>query len=830
MSPLVKKEIRLLLPAWIAAMLLAIASFALTIGNVGTVLPGVPSDLHIFFLLLGATLLGIAPFGQEFNSGTFTLSLSQPIERHRIWTIKTTLLALAYASVLLTLLVSWELHLFHLHLNWRVPWTILKNIGFSALCAFVFFSGGLCTTLLLRRISEAFWLTLLTPVILMATVFAISEYFHWPDQFNNCIVPAMFLLYSLAAFFWARRLFLRAQDLQWTGGVIAFSSRKRISTPTRVSRYPRGWFPALVWKELQLQQVNILIAAVVLALHLASVVIRQVHPNFGDPNTRGLLELIWTLWLAMPLLIGSAAVAEERRVGVTESQFCLPISRRTQFFIKFFVGLIVSLLLGGVMPFVIERAHDFNGFIFIVAAAIFFLSFYASTLARTTIQGIALAIVVAVVIYFYEVTTAVYIFRLGYSFTDERVGLELLKLYLGVPILLFVLGGLTYWNFKWLHPDGKLRWRNGIIVLASLASIFVCTNAIYFRVWELLMPIEPAHGPARLNASIPSKLLTGEDVLSALLPDGRLWTEQIGSFDRRRILPYLNTQRFIGGSNWVDAASDFYRIMGIQSDGSLWSVQTYPGWPGVPAYPLTRIGSGTNWDQVAGGHGFLLLKSDGTLWYWGVDSSSISSEDLQRYLAMQPKRIGNGTNWTEVFGRCARRSDGSVWTLSFDSDKTNSAPDLTRVDQLQSPNNGFASYASFDWWTIGVKTNGELWFVAYPEHQPYQKPEQIQLAKNAKWKAAAFAGDNSILAIREDGTLWQWPQLGKWTRNPDSAKPAQVGTYSGWIGLYSYRGWPLTCLALAADGNLWAWKDPSEHLWLAPSRKPVFIGNIFTAH
>jgi ABC-type transport system involved in multi-copper enzyme maturation permease subunit len=118
MNPLVKKEIRLLLPAWIAAMLLAIASFLLTVGNVGTVLPDTPGDLHIFFLLLAATLLGIASFGPEFGSGTFTLLLSQPIERRRIWTIKTTVLALAFASVLLTLLVPAEFYYFQLLLNW----------------------------------------------------------------------------------------------------------------------------------------------------------------------------------------------------------------------------------------------------------------------------------------------------------------------------------------------------------------------------------------------------------------------------------------------------------------------------------------------------------------------------------------------------------------------------------------------------------------------------------------------------------------------------------------------------------------------------------------
>ncbi|MGA9778344.1 MAG: hypothetical protein WBS33_08750, partial [Verrucomicrobiia bacterium] len=439
MSPPVKKEIRLLLPAWIAAMLLAIASFLLTIGNVGTVLPDTPGDLQIFFLLLAATLLGIASFGQEFNSGTFTLLLSQPIERHRIWTIKTTVLAVAFASVLLTLLISWELHLFHFYFNWRVLWTILRYVGLSALCAFVFFSGGLWTTLSLRRTSEAFWLTLLTPVILMAMVFAISEYFHSSDQVNNYVVPAVFLIYSLAGFFWARRLFLRAQDLQWTGGVIAIPSRKKIAEGTTASSRRHHWISALVWKELQLQQVNILIAAVVLALHLASVVVRQVHPNFYNPNVIGLLELIWVLWLAMPLLIGSAAVAEEHRIGIVESQLCLPVSRRAQFVIKFFVGLVLSLVLGGLMPFIVERGHDLNYYIFVVAAVIFFISFYASTLARTTLQAIGVSMVVSVAIYLYEASTVIKVLRLGGNWSIEQVGLELLRLYLGIPILGLVL-------------------------------------------------------------------------------------------------------------------------------------------------------------------------------------------------------------------------------------------------------------------------------------------------------------------------------------------------------------------------------------------------------
>ena len=136
------------------------------------------------------------------------------------------------------------------------------------------------------------------------------------------------------------------------------------------------------------------------------------------------------------------------------------------------------------MPFIVERGHDLNYYIFILAAAIFFISFYASTVSRTTIQAIGVAIVVAVAFYFYALATAMGIFKLGHSSSQGRTGLELLNLYLGVPILLLALGALTYWNFKWLHPESKLRWRNGLAVLAAFAFIFIATNAIYFRAWK----------------------------------------------------------------------------------------------------------------------------------------------------------------------------------------------------------------------------------------------------------------------------------------------------------------------------------------------------------
>ena len=116
------------------------------------------------------------------------------------------------------------------------------------------------------------------------------------------------------------------------------------------------------------------------------------------------------LWLVMPVVIGSMAVAEERRLGVMEGQLCLPVSRRVQFAIKAILTLFLGIFLGGVMPMLIEkigiawpvRSNRFSteqGSSFLAlgivasAAWLALVSFFASTLARTFLQAVGFAIV-----------------------------------------------------------------------------------------------------------------------------------------------------------------------------------------------------------------------------------------------------------------------------------------------------------------------------------------------------------------------------------------------------------------------------------------------------
>src|SRR5215469_6875542 len=113
MGPLIKKEIRLVLPAWILAMFLAIIP-AWIAGSVWNLNDSVSVWQSGFWLeavvpvifSLGLLLLGLSPFGQEFSQGTFTILLSQPAERSRIWRTKLVILGLAFLTAWLAAVVS----------------------------------------------------------------------------------------------------------------------------------------------------------------------------------------------------------------------------------------------------------------------------------------------------------------------------------------------------------------------------------------------------------------------------------------------------------------------------------------------------------------------------------------------------------------------------------------------------------------------------------------------------------------------------------------------------------------------------------------------------
>src|SRR5438034_1913486 len=254
MNALVRKEIRLILPAWTAALALAVAPVWFISVNdlVGWQHQGAAIACYAF--ALGAMLLGLAPYGQECGLGTFSLLLAQPVCRRRIWRVKMIVAAVGLVLVLTGLAVSYRFRIQELPSR-EVIWHVVWICGMIALTAF---AGGLWTTLLFRQVAAALWFTLLAPPAILVATSKLWE--RSSESMAMAGICGVLVFYSVAGLFLARWLLMGAQDTQWTGGTLSlparlgFGTRKRSSTAI-ASRRPLS---ALFWKEFYLHHVRLL--------------------------------------------------------------------------------------------------------------------------------------------------------------------------------------------------------------------------------------------------------------------------------------------------------------------------------------------------------------------------------------------------------------------------------------------------------------------------------------------------------------------------------------------------------------------------------------------
>jgi ABC-type transport system involved in multi-copper enzyme maturation permease subunit len=876
MNALVKKEIRLLLPSWIVAMLLALVQ-AITR----------PYDFYVACLLFfGLTIMALTTFGRETSLNTFSLLLSQPAERLRIWQTKLSVLAVAFLTVFIVWLVCFFISGF-LHVFATNDYDSYNLFIIICLIATATFTGGLWTTLLLRQLAGAFWLTLLVPAVLSgfsAASLAQSE----SNSAIIAILCVIFAIYSVGGFLFARWLFFRAQDVGWSGGVISLPEWKLFAARSgnAVSRRKRKPIFALVKKEFQLQQVSLIGAIGLLVLHVGIIILRKYHHFAFKSAGEILTSIFWMLWLVMAPVIGSMAVAEERRLGVMEGQLCLPVSRRIQFSIKFFVILFLGILLGGVMPMLLEtigvalgaqnpaflsenHTVEFGLLVFAVGAAAFsaclaLVSFFASSLAKNFLQAVG-----------YAIATFICLTMILPALADERIRFygsislhSILLLVIAIPIITTTLLWLAYLNYKNFRDGWPLWQRNLLGLTGAVVFALVSNTAIYNRAWEVFEPVEPPHGTPKFSLANPPTLqMVQYGNLLVRLPDGRVWFDGLGGspyvyYDSRFRWKYLwqmlvyplpesiGPQQFVAGSNWVAAtterlyfgwtvsdkqffASGFMDTVGIQPDGTLW-ISENPESNKWTAGTLQQYGSETNWRQLAQSRtSVVLLKSDGTLWRWGSVTNELHQWPGLR--AFTPHQIGTNSDWQELFtlgGIFARRTDGRVWHL-YGHWKTGQ-DELDRATNYDEVVSQTASRAG-DERTAFVRADGTLWLLnRYWDEKTRQTMGTgiLQVGKENDWRAVAFSY-GMIVALKSDGSLWQWHFVNPWMTSQGQfilaaqKPPTRLGIHNDWVALANT--WE-DVIALAADGSLWLWPNREQYerfTLLKLPKQPQRLGNVF---
>ena len=818
MNALVKKEIRLLLPSLLASLLMALA-FWLVQKNTTSGLGQIPAIFPLLFCPVMLVMMTLGTFGREFSLGTFPMLLAQPIPRARIWWTKT--LLLAGAVVLL-----WFVWCYSCIASEFVDSKLRDLELFTALFGLAMYSGGLWSVLLFRQVAAGFWVAALTPAALYMTIVNLLD--NQPDKIIERVLTVVFLVYGIAGFLFAWRLFLRAQDAQWTGGDITLPEMRGLARFKIKSGLQRHWRPrvALLLKEFQLHQAQFVMAGALALLHLGIIATRKLGRFEKNSTIEFVLETFWALWLVMPLLVGCAAVAEERKIGMLESQLCLPVKRRTQFGLKVFVVMILSVALGTLMPLLLEGTrilpefkNDFawnlmNGKISVASAwgqfalnlltVILFnlpliiylamnigmgaIAFYASTLSRNTLQTLAPAVVGILLAWFF-----LYAGYLPEEFIGQPLWRGPLIYLIAVPVLAVVLAALAYGNYKRVFVGWSV-WRKNLLTLAiTLTLVSATTSAIYHRVWELLKPTEPPHGLARLTPQQVRLQVNGEN-LTVFLPDGRVWMNRYSAHERNPFSskvvenPMFGGGKFLEGSNWLSAADCWRDIVGIQRDGSLW-VSEKPNqrlrvWhegklPASEVTKLARFGTANDWKKLSCRYGQpFLLKTNGTLWTWGTNNWQWNKK-WPGLRAFQPGQLGTNADWADMFtanGRTFfREMNGKVWAYPSFSDQ-----DYAKLILKDHITFGQVSY--------------------YPTNNFWRNDFWCEANHDMSFRAG----------IGEDGTF---REIANWQQNAHTKKwgmasrNIQIGTETNWLA--AIGGFDSKAVTLKADGTLWQWNFES---------------------
>lgn len=279
--------------------------------------------------------------------------------------------------------------------------------------------------------------------------------------------------------------------------------------------------------------------------------------------------------------------------------------------------------------------------------------------------------------------------------------------------------------------------------------------------------------PVQLGSDTNWKFVKAARFLSmGLKNDGSLWGTGINSSGQLGI----GNSFPLNVSSWTQVGSDTnwkmfdygeYCGYAIRNNGTLWAWgHTYGTGElglgdGNHRSSPTQIGSGTDWKQVSAGDRFgMAIKTDGTLWAWGHNTSGqLGLGDIVH--RSSPVQIGSLTNWKQVV--CGSRhvlaikNDGTLWAWGLNTQCQ--LGDVTTVSK-SSP----VQIGSLTNWKIisggskAIKTDGTLWSWgpgsggSIGDGTALTRSSPIQIGTETTWKSLssdAYSGDNTIFAIKD---------------------------------------------------------------------------------
>jgi len=224
-----------------------------------------------------------------------------------------------------------------------------------------------------------------------------------------------------------------------------------------------------------------------------------------------------------------------------------------------------------------------------------------------------------------------------------------------------------------------------------------------------------------------------------------------------------------------------------------------------------QVGSDTTWAYaLTSMHtGTMATKTDGTLWAWGRDSNgnlgwNNSSTPSRRSSPVQVPGTTWDTSGSDYKFRGSRyhtvtvKTDGTLWCWGLNENGELGQNDVNDgySSPVQVPGTTWNTVGAGDRGTYGIKTDGTLWAWGlnadgeggHNNTTKYSSPVQVP---GTTWKYVV-SGYQFTAAVKTDGTAWAWGRGGEGQLGLNAAtsrsSPVQVGSGTGWykIGSTSY--------------------------------------------
>jgi alpha-tubulin suppressor-like RCC1 family protein len=297
---------------------------------------------------------------------------------------------------------------------------------------------------------------------------------------------------------------------------------------------------------------------------------------------------------------------------------------------------------------------------------------------------------------------------------------------------------------------------------------------------------------------------------------------------------------------WIKVAGDRTFSAGLKSDGTLWTWGTCnqgelgiglvnaPGGTTANRYFPTQVGSDT-WLDVSSGEQFALgIKTDGTLWSWGLNNlGQLGLGDTTRRLS--PTQVGSASNWVAV--ACGRRhalvlnSSGELWVCGENGNAQLGLNfPIPQSSLIQVSGSWTWAAGGYDH-TIAIKADGTIWIFSLGFTG---NTTPTQSGSDSDW-ALASGGEQYSMAIKTNGTLWgiglnNVGQLGIGS-TAFQFSFSQVGSDTDWENVLasSMQLGAGHTLAFKSGGTIWGWGQNSagqlgQGIVSAAQLSPVQIG------